>query len=173
MNKNILVIIDDSGSMADLIKTVSEKCLDLVRQHQDANFIFWKFGSYDVVEKISLGEVRNLSASSGMTALYKAVTVAIEDLGELYNSNKLQAGKTIVFILTDGDDNQSREYTKEGLDEIMKHQTEKYGWEFHYFGSSPKQNAVSQKMNYSSTRGFEASVKGVGDVFLTMSKSIS
>lgn len=173
MDKNILIVIDDSGSMESIISTIIEKCEELVDAHKDSNFIFWKFGSSDKISKISLSEVKKLSATSGMTALYKAASLAIDDLGEMYTKNKLNPNsKTIVFILTDGQDNDSGKYTQQTLDEKMKHQKEKYGWDFHFFGSDLRQTRTANTMNFSSSNEFEASTRGVQSMFVSISKSI-
>ena len=42
--------------------------------------------------------------------------------------------KTMVVIMTDGAENNSREYSASKIKEMIKHQEEKYSWEFVYMG---------------------------------------
>ena len=58
------------------------------------------------------------------------------------NSGGGQAGKVIFVISTDGLENSSREFTKQKVKELIKHQQEKYGWEFIFLGANI--NAVKE-----------------------------
>lgn len=50
-------------------------------------------------------------------------------------------GKVIVAILTDGLENASRQYTWHDVSDRIKHQTEKYSWEFLFLGAN--QDAIA------------------------------
>ncbi|WP_052427603.1 hypothetical protein [Neobacillus niacini] len=45
-------------------------------------------------------------------------------------------GKVIFVITTDGFENASREFTYKKVKELIKHQQEKYSWEFIFLGAN-------------------------------------
>jgi hypothetical protein len=73
----------------------------------------------------------------GMTALYDAIGKAINETGEkLRDLPEIERPeKVIVFIQTDGQENSSREFTSARVKEMIKHQNEKYNWEFIFLGA--------------------------------------
>jgi Mg-chelatase subunit ChlD len=69
-------------------------------------------------------------APGGTTALYDAVGDAIYDAGRVTIK---PADKVLVVIMTDGEENSSREYTTEAI-KFRIQDREKQGWEFLYIG---------------------------------------
>lgn len=87
---------------------------------------------------------------SGYTALLDAVGRTIDETGKRLSDLKEEdrPGVVIVCVLTDGEENSSREYNRATVQEKIKHQTGKYGWQFIYLGNNPdtladKQQAVN------------------------------
>jgi hypothetical protein len=50
--------------------------------------------------------------------------------------NGIDAGKVIFMITTDGIENSSHEFTYEKIKELIKHQQEKFNWEFIFLGAN-------------------------------------
>jgi len=73
-----------------------------------------------------------------MTALLDAMGRTIDDLGEQLAAmpEDGRPGTVIVVTLTDGLENASKDYTREKVAERVKHQEEKYGWEFIFLGAN-------------------------------------
>ena len=74
----------------------------------------------------------------GTTALLDAVGKTILDVGyRLSNTKEEQRpGKVIFVITTDGMENASSEFTYEKVQQLIKHQQEKYSWEFIFMGAN-------------------------------------
>jgi hypothetical protein len=72
----------------------------------------------------------------GNTALLDAVGTAITQTGERLAAldEKLRPGKVVFVIQTDGQENSSRDWTWEKLQETIKRQTEEYNWQFVFLG---------------------------------------
>jgi uncharacterized protein YegL len=75
----------------------------------------------------------------GMTALLDAMAYFIVDVGE--KLAKLpeddRPGTVIIYIVTDGCENASREWTdKRRVKELVERQKEKYGWKFIFLGAN-------------------------------------
>ncbi len=74
----------------------------------------------------------------GCTALLDAVGGAIHHIGNVhkYAREEDRPGKTIFVITTDGMENASHRYSYEQVQKMIKHEREKYGWEFIFIGAN-------------------------------------
>jgi len=82
--------------------------------------------------------------------------------------------KVIVMTLTDGLENASREYSLEMVAELIRHQTEKYSWEFIFLGATQDavQTAVSMNINVNAALSFGAGPRSMHRVFAAASSSV-
>ena len=102
----------------------------------------------------------------GMTALYDAVGKTILDVGHrLSVTPESERPEKVIFIITtDGYENASREFTQKKVKEMITHQSEKYNWEFLFFGANIDSAEVADTIgvNPSMAYDFEASSEGIG-----------
>jgi hypothetical protein len=72
-----------------------------------------------------------------MTALLDAVGRGISETGERLRKMKKKdrPGLVVFVIVTDGHENSSQEYTRDKIREMIKHQREKYNWQFIFLGA--------------------------------------
>lgn len=95
---------------------------------------------------VKLSEVKELDqgtyAPDGMTALYDAVCMTVKEVEEKIKKMK---GKTAVVtvILTDGEENSSREYTQKELSDKIK-ELQKANWSFVFLGANQDSWATAQ-----------------------------
>ncbi|OWK34323.1 vWA domain-containing protein [Fimbriiglobus ruber] len=84
----------------------------------------------------------------GGTALIDAVCIAIDRTGTRLArmSDADRPDKVVVVIMTDGEENQSRLFTRVQLNERVAHQTTKYGWQFLFLGAN--QDAIQEAAKY-------------------------
>ena len=87
----------------------------------------------------------------GMTALNDAMGESINTLGDLLSGiDKNKRPRLITFVTcTDGRENASKEFSTPQVQEMIKHQTEKYSWNFLFLGAD--YDAVSDSGYASST----------------------
>ena len=97
----------------------------------------------------------------GNTALLDAVASQIDELGQVLSETaEDERPENVIFaILTDGEENASRKFTREQLMEKITHQTEVYKWEFIFLAAN--QDAIQaaadigimadHSMNYAAT----------------------
>lgn len=74
----------------------------------------------------------------GMTALLDAIGRTINTTGERLAAmaEEQRPGKVIFVILTDGQENTSREMTLEQINQMITRQTEVYNWDFVFIGAN-------------------------------------
>ncbi len=84
----------------------------------------------------------------GCTALLDAVGGAIHHIGNVhkYARDEDRPEKTVFVITTDGMENASKTYTYGRVQEMIKRQTEKYGWEFLFLGANIDAKAEAGRM---------------------------
>lgn len=108
----------------------------------------------------------------GSTALLDAVGRTILDVGYRLSitSKESKPSHVIVVITTDGMENSSREFTYEKVKALIKHQKEKYGWEFIFMGANIDaiKEAGSMGISENNAYNFEASKMGVETMYNTV-----
>jgi uncharacterized protein YegL len=95
-------------------------------------------GVTDVDVKISEEESDPLYqyCPGGGTAMNDAIATAINNIGKWLSNmpEEERPSKNLIVIMTDGEENSSKEFTLAKVQEMIKHQTEKYNWSFVYMG---------------------------------------
>ncbi|MDF2859495.1 MAG: hypothetical protein K0Q87_5346 [Neobacillus sp.] len=151
MKKNLtelVFILDRSGSMSGLeTDTIGGYNAMIEKQKQEegeANVTTVLFD--DKVEmlnqRVSLQEATKLTEKEyyvrGCTALLDAIGQTIHYMGNVqkYAKEEDKAGKVLLVITTDGYENSSKEYSYEKVRKMIKHQKDRYDWEFIFLGAN-------------------------------------
>lgn len=113
----------------------------------------------------------------GCTALLDAVGKTILDVG--YRLSAIEEAKRpekVIFVITtDGLENASQEFTYAKVKELIKHQSEKYNWEFIFLGANmdaakeAESIGISKKYAYN----FEASTAGIDKMYCTVNNAVA
>ena len=113
----------------------------------------------------------------GCTALLDAVGKTILDVGYRLSAieESKRPGKVIFVITTDGLENASKEFTYKKVKELIKHQHEKYNWEFIFVGANMDAAKEAESMGISKNNAydFEASQAGIDQMYCTVSNAVS
>jgi hypothetical protein len=113
----------------------------------------------------------------GYTALLDAIGRTIHNtgkrLGELPEAERPE--KVIFVILTDGEENYSKEFTLQQINEMIRHQLEKYAWEFVFLGANQDAIAVAGMMGIHAANAltYAADPAGTQDAFGSASSNIA
>jgi uncharacterized protein YegL len=186
---DITVVIDKSSSMGQHVRPTIDgfnKFLTEQRKIEgEAKLSVIQFNDRVEVdcEAIALGDVEELSertyTPSGMTAMNDAIATAIlrakARFGRLSEEDRPE--KTIFVIITDGDENSSKEFPgNEGLNRVkaMIEQQQTDGWKFIFLASNL--NAVQLADGYGIRKGhamnYAASARGVEHAYVATSNLV-
>jgi uncharacterized protein YegL len=102
--------------------------------------------------------------AKGYTALLDAMGKTINDIGlKLSNAAESERpGKVIFFIITDGEENSSREYSQEKVKEMVELQKNTYSWEFIFMGANIDSFSTAASIGISADRAFDIAPTGKG-----------
>lgn len=184
---SINVLIDSSGSMAHLTKdTIGGFNSFLVEQKAQPGTAMVTLCTFSTTVQpihdcVDLQSVPNLTTDTyrakGGTALLDTMGLSITKVG-----NKLAAmpeeerpSKVIFLIITDGEENSSKEYVLQTVKDMVSHQREKYNWEFVFIGAN--MDAISAGANLgvatNNSLNYEATMDGTKKLYQGLSKGIS
>jgi uncharacterized protein YegL len=184
---HVAFLLDRSGSMykikSDTIGGFNNFIKDQKKEEGECTFSMVQFDDeYEVLhdfEKIK--DVSKLTGKSfvprGWTALLDALGRSIVETGEKLSNMKEEdrPEKVLFIILTDGEENASKEYSSAQIMEKIKHQEKKYNWKFIYLGAN--QDAIKESAKYGissvNTMSVSASAAGVGETYSTLSKTVT
>lgn len=175
----IAVVLDRSGSMASVKQATIDGFNEFVdKQKQlpgDCRLMLTQFDdNYDIVFDRPLAEIQPLDDKSyvprAMTALYDAIGKTVNDVGS--NLSKLaedeRPERVVVAVITDGQENASKEFTQKQIADLIKHQQDTYSWNFVFIGAN--QDAVltaktfnipaTSSLSYSGTAASTQSITG-------------
>lgn len=162
MNKNltdIAFILDRSGSMSSVAHAAISGFNEFLRDQQaasgQARLTLVLFDNEYLVpaDNIPVQEVVALNTDTyvprNTTALLDAIGTTVERMGtRLANTPESdRPAKVIIAILTDGLENASEEFTWKQISEMIRHQTEKYAWEFLFLGANQDAIATAANLN--------------------------
>ncbi|MDR7077192.1 uncharacterized protein YegL [Neobacillus niacini] len=182
----IIFLLDRSGSMGGLESdTIGgfNAFIDKQRKLEGKTLVTTVLfdDDYEVVwngvgaEKIKLTEKEYYVR--GCTALLDAVGKTILDVGcRLSKTCEEDRPEKVIFVITtDGFENSSREFTYEKVKELIKHQQEKYSWEFIFLGANIDVEKEADSLGIDSVNAFnfEASKDGVECMYNRISEEVS
>lgn len=145
MKKNLtelVFILDRSGSMSGMeadsvggFNTMLEKQKKLDGETLVSTVLFSN-DSVVLHDRVPLDKIEPMEVSDyevgGCTALLDAIGDAIRHIGNVHKYAREEdvPEHTIFLITTDGMENASRRYTSKKVKQMIRHEEEKYGWEF-------------------------------------------
>lgn len=178
-------VIDRSGSMNSMNPTEICGSLNNVIKDQvatDKEVLIW-FSTFD--DKYEMVH-RNCNATNititrdqieprGLTALYDAMKNTINTVGTDLAAMTDRPSKVIMVILTDGEENCSKNATQSEVMDMVKEQQEKYSWEFMFLGANQDAigNGASLGIGRDASCDFDYSNLGCEAVLRTASNAIN
>ncbi len=153
----IVVLLDCSGSMSSTASDAIGGFNAFVEEQKkvpgEAVLTLVQFNSQDphevVYDRMPLEDVPKLTVDTyqprASTPLYDALGWTLDYIGQALDvlAEENKPGVVIFAILTDGLENDSKEYTKDGVFKLVDYQQEKHDWKFAYLGANQDAMAVA------------------------------
>lgn len=174
MNVYNLLIIDESGSMYSIydqalsginetINGIRNAQTDYPDQNQYVSIVTFEGYGMDAVktrrDRVPVSIVQDMSKADyrpgGCTPLYDAMGKAISHLDSCIK----EGDAVLVTVITDGEENSSKEYSGSAIKELVARQREK-GWTFAYIGANQDAVEVARGLNISNAMNFDATPEG-------------
>jgi uncharacterized protein YegL len=180
---HIVYIIDRSGSMSgretDVIGGFNKFIKEQKEHSGEASMILVQFdneyGPVSMWNNIQdAPELDNTSyVPRGMTALLDAVGRTINFQGDFLSSlpENDRPDKVVVLIMTDGMENDSKEFTSDQVKKMISHQRENYQWKFIFLGANQDsfETASGLGIPQAMTSNYDNTSEGVGRAYASAS----
>lgn len=163
---HIVFVLDRSGSMQSMQEEAVVSYNKFIEEQKgvpgEATFHFILF-STDIVDQFqgNLRDAPELTVErynpKNGTKLYDAMAYAIDVTGKAiaFMPEDQRPEKVIVTTMTDGEENSSVRCGQQQLAAMIKHQTEKYNWDFIFLGANFDTHAVAMNLNIQPANTFD------------------
>jgi uncharacterized protein YegL len=182
----LVFILDKSGSMSGLEKDTIGGYNSMLAKQQavdgECHITTVLFDNdYELLhDRIDLKAVSPITEREyqvgGSTALLDAIGRTIHKIGNAQRNtaDDYRAEKVIFVIITDGEENASREYSAEKVKAQIERQKTKYGWEFIFLGANIDAVETAGSFGIAPDRAVEylADSEGTTLNFTMMSKAV-
>lgn len=181
---DLTILVDISGSMSSISKGMEKTLNDFITEQKalpgECNVTLIKFDDkYDVVyERLPLAQVAAISIEPrGGTALLDALGKTINTLEQrlLKGTDEDTPDVVSVVVITDGLEQDSREYTAPAIKKLLDEKTNAQGWKFVYFGTNQDAIATATKFGFQAgnTISYATSAAGLQGTSFAMGSKMS
>jgi len=182
----IVFILDRSGSMdslvADTIGGFNSFIETQKQEYGEALLTTILFDDqYEILHNgVDIKTVKPMTtkeySARGMTALLDAIGKTINTVGDRLNKldEDNKPSKVIFVITTDGQENQSKEFSRKKIKEMIEHQTNTYDWQFLFLGANIDAVGTAQSFGISGqfASNYTANSVGTDSLYTSLSKSV-
>ena len=174
----IVVVLDRSGSMGSISKSTVEGFNTFLNEQQNAEGeAFMTLVQFDDRYEIDYKSVPVKDVSpliDGETFKPRGMTALLDAIGKTIN--ELETDRDVVFvIITDGDENSSREYKRDAIMNMIKTLEDEKGWYFLFLGANQDAIAAGGGMGIGGNKSFtyNATDDGTANAFASFSSNIT
>ena len=183
----LVFILDRSGSMSGFeADTIGGFNATIEKQKEQEGKVYVSTVLFDndsevIHDRVDIDEIKPMTRRDyqvrGCTALLDAIGGAIHHIGNIHKYARPEdvPEHTVFVITTDGMENASHRYSSEKVKEMIKRQTEKYGWEFIFLAANIDAVETAENIGIRRERAanYRQTKEGVGRSYYAMSEAIS
>jgi uncharacterized protein YegL len=182
----LVFILDRSGSMSGFeADTIGGFNATIEKQKEQEGKVYVSTVLFDntsevVHDRINIDDIKPMTRRDyqvrGCTALLDAIGGAIHHIGNIHKYARPEdvPEHTIFIITTDGMENASHRYSGDRVKEMIKRQTDKYGWEFIFLAANIDAVETAENIGIRKERAanYRQTKEGVGRSYYAMSEAI-
>ena len=134
---------------------------------------------YEIIhDRVDIQSVPDLNTETfvprGMTAMYDAIGSTIDAVYSKWKNSTDRPDKVIFLIMTDGQENSSKEYTQKTVFESIQKRKDEDKWAFLFIGANIDTMQVGGGMGVSAgnTMSYSNTSHGVNTAYMNMSASV-
>lgn len=153
---DIVVLLDRSGSMQSVKEAMEGAFVTFLKEHAkipSTRFTLIQFDDINdsqvVVQGVPVGSVKKVVIKPrGNTPLIDAFVKAIDATGvRLADLDEADRPSKVIFtVITDGEENASKQYRRNDVASRVRRQTNDYNWQFIYLGAN--QDTFKESQSY-------------------------
>lgn len=179
---HIALVIDRSGSMSTIKKDADGGVAQFIKDQQAVNgkctvslfsfdHEFQTEKDFTDIQQFGEWEIVPRGSTALLDAFGRAITSTGERLAALQDDERPE--HVVFVVVTDGQENSSKEWRKEKVLEAIQHQTERYGWTFVYLAAN--QDAIAEARGFGIPQGqaINYNERSARDVYAVASASTS
>lgn len=167
----VVLVLDRSGSIADCLKPMQSALDEFIETQKkepgECELALFQFD--DVYEPVFRKPIKDAPKHQivprNMTALHDAIGKTINDIGDSLakQADNERPDKVMFAIITDGYENSSKEFDAKKIAGMVKHQQEKYQWDFVFLGANQDAVLTAQTFNIPAAKSmsFVATASGI------------
>jgi hypothetical protein len=184
MKTDIIAILDRSGSMSHLVNDTIGGYNEFINKQRvipgEARVSLVLFDQ-DFLPLYTRTPIKDVPPLTGREYYARGSTALLDAIGRTMNEHANQTAsekwpdKVLVLICTDGEENASKEFTKDKIKAMISHAESMGGWEFMYLSANPTAftDAAGIGLKSRSTASYSANKRGTQNVYGAMSASVA
>jgi Mg-chelatase subunit ChlD len=145
---HLIIVLDASGSMSSIQNDIKGSFNEFLKKQREAEgrtvFDLYQFNdeAVRIVKSADLAQFHDDLMSrykcTGCTALNDAICIAMDTIGQEFANmpEEERPEHVLCVIITDGEENASKEYTTEDVKDRIEHQKTKYNWQFEFLAAN-------------------------------------
>jgi hypothetical protein len=166
----LLLIVDRSGSMAscqaDMIGAIDALFEEQAKLDGDCVVDYVQFDdTYELSFRDKpVSEAKAVLQPRGLTALLDGIGKGVTQLGEKLaaRDEAERPGLVMVAVVTDGGENASQDWTREAVVDLVKQQTDEYGWDFVFLGANMDAVSVGTSFGFKADKTMTYTINNTG-----------
>ena len=182
----LVFILDMSGSMASLTDDTIGGFNSVLKEHNDGKgevlvttYVF-NNESRMIHDRLPIANVSAMTehdySARGCTALLDAIGGAIEHIVGIHRYAREEdiPEHTVFVITTDGMENASHKFSAEHVKDKIKHEQEKYGWEFIFLAANIDaiETAEAYGIERSRAVNYHADAEGTAEMYYSVNRAM-
>ena len=173
------IVVDRSGSMSSIVNDVIGGYNTFINEQKklgNAKVSVVRFDDrveviHDNVDIHTIPDATvDTFAPRGSTALLDSIKYTVDLANKYINSQINKPSKVMIVILTDGEENSSRECTRKDIFEIIRKHEDKFNWEFIFLAANQDAIKTGSNMGMKATNCMDFSNEKTPQVFRSVTE---